>query len=287
MSTKGFAMKKLTFPATALAVALGAGCFGSDPNVPSMLLNPDAGNPGLTGSGGSPALSVAGTALATFDTGTDGFMIDPYHDANQTNIADPAWISASGQPAPTLSFESADGSPDPGSLKVVAPFNGKDQHVDLQGPAYPVSATKNWAGGKLHVHIKVASGAFASGGAQVFVKTTASYIYGATYTNVTGTGWKDYLFNMDAPMYFDTGYDDSQVISFGVQLNTGSSAMNQGPVTFQIDSFSVSGVSGGAAGAGGTTGSAGAGGTTGSAGAGGTTGSAGAGGTTGSAGAGG
>ena len=89
-----------------------------------MLLHPDAGNPGLTGAGGTPVLPIAGTPLATFDTTIQGFLIDDYLDSMQTNIANQTWLmDEAASPRRRWSFEPADGDPDPGCLKVVAPFN--------------------------------------------------------------------------------------------------------------------------------------------------------------------
>src|SRR4051812_23011715 len=191
-------------------------------------------------------------------------MLENYHDnGGGTNIDDPLWI-AMGHPDPVLKFQADDGSPDQGSMEIQAPFTAKNQHVDVQSLPFGVANMKDWSGGKLHVRIKVADGSLATGaGAQVYVKTTATYIYGATYVNFpAGTGWKEFAVDLDAPMYSDTGYDANQVISYGVQLNTGSAATTQGPVTFHIDSFSIAGVAGGTgggAGGGGTSGSGGSG----------------------------
>ena len=74
----------------------------------------------------------------------------------------------------------------------------------------------------------MASGVFASGGAQVFAKTTSAYIYGATYTNFSGSGWKDFVLDLAMPMTFNAGFDPGQGISYGVQLNTGSSVDESG-----------------------------------------------------------
>ena len=88
---KGFTMNKLAFAFFGLVAALGAaGCFGSDPNVPSMLLNPDAGNPGLTGTGGAPGLgAIAGTALATFDTSISGIHARRLHGLGPHRVHEP------------------------------------------------------------------------------------------------------------------------------------------------------------------------------------------------------
>lgn len=267
---------RISLCSPALALAL-AGCFGSDPNMNSQLLYPDGG--GTTGAGGGGSMSatgpIVGMPLSTFDTSIAGVEMETYLDANQTNIANATWISM-GHEAPTMTFSGSEGSPNPGALELVAPFTDRNQHLDIQ-VVMGAAAIKNWTGGRLHVRIKITEGSLATGaGAQVFTKTTTNYIYGATYVNFpSGSGWKEFVVSLDSPMYMDPGYTPSQVISYGVQINTGSSATaSQGTVKFHIDSFSVDGVTGGAGGAGGGAGTAGAGG---AAGAGGSTGTGGSG----------
>ena len=170
-------MKKQIFVALSLAAA---GCFGSDPNMNSQLAKPDASMP----SGGiDPNKPIVGTPVATFDTGLQGYIVDPYHDTNQTNLADPAVIGQRpGMEMPTLSFESGMGSPSPGCVKIVAPYFGASQFVQLESMSFGTSNTRNWTGGKLHLRIQVIAGTF-TGGAQVYVKTGSAYVFGGTYFN--------------------------------------------------------------------------------------------------------
>ncbi|HZY08005.1 MAG TPA: hypothetical protein VFE69_09680, partial [Ilumatobacteraceae bacterium] len=209
---------------------------------------------GTSGGGGSGGMlgAIVGNPLATFDTGTQSFILDDYMDSDPTytNIANkPKWADK-GKTPPTLTHNTSDGSPSPGSLQVVAPFDGKNQHFDVQSPS--LAPLQNWTGGTLHVRIRITDGSLSAGaGAQLFVKTTMQYVYGGSYVNFPTTGqgnWKDFTIALDSPMTKNTGYDISQAISYGVQVNTGSSVAAQGSVTFEIDSFAVSGVATGAAG---------------------------------------
>ena len=249
----------------------------------SLLVNPDAGITGTGGgSGGSidPAKPIVGMALATFTTNLQSYIVDPYHDANQTNLADPAVIGQRpGLEMPMLSFDPSTGSPSPGCVKIVAPYFGASQFVQLESMSFGTSNTRNWTGGKLHLRIQVSQGTF-TGGAQLYVKTGSAYVFGGTYINFpAGSGWKEFTMDVDAPMTPGTSgvYNPAEVISIGVQLNTGMAGTNAGPVTFLIDSFSIdlpaggSGGSGGRGGSGGSTGGAsgsGAGGTSGAGGSG-------------------
>ena len=100
------------------------------------------------------------------------------------------------------------------------------------------------------MRIKVAAGTF-GGGAQVYAMTVpGAFIFGGTYTNVAkNNNWQEFTVNLDAPMTPNTGYDPTQVIVFGVQLNTGAWAP-PATVTFIIDSFLDPSPEAGGAGAG-------------------------------------
>ena len=265
-----------------LSLVLGlavAGCFGSDPNMNSQIANPGAG----TGGSGAidPAKPIVGMPVATFDTGLQGYIIDPYHDENQTNLADPAVIGLRpGLEMPTLSFESGMGSPSPGAVKIIAPYFGASQFVQLEAMSFGTSNTRNWTGGKLHLRVQVIAGTF-TGGAQIYVKTGSAYVFGGSWFNFpTGSGWNEFTMDLTNPMTLGTNgtYNPAETITLGVQLNTGMAGTSAGPVTFLVDSFSIelpAGGSGGRGGGGG--GSTGAGGASGS-GAGGTGGGSGSGG---------
>ena len=246
-------MNKLPLFAALLTGALG--CLGADPNKNSMTFQGQGGSSstgtagamGSGGSGGSGSATgpVKGTPIALFATATEGFQLNNYHDTGNTNLGDPA----SGA-SPTLSFDGANGSPDPGSLKVVAPYTGANQYVDIQKSM--TSMPQNWAHGTLHVRIRVTEGTF-GGGAQVYIITVPNqYVFGGTFTNVgKNNNWQEFTVNVDSPMTQNSGYDPSQAIEVGVQLNTGSAGAGSGTVTFNIDSFSIEGIAGGTGGTGG------------------------------------
>src|SRR5262245_16151194 len=115
-SAKGSTMKKQILLVLAVAAA---GCWGSDPNMNSQVFQGQAGSTG-TGTGGStgaggtsnPNGAIVGSALALFNTGADGFVFGTYDEPANLN-------GASSANKGTLSFDSAVGNPDPGSLKVL------------------------------------------------------------------------------------------------------------------------------------------------------------------------
>jgi hypothetical protein len=237
-----------------LAVAL-AGC-PKDPNENSMLLNPDGGGGIMTGNGGSGgplSPTIVGTPLATFDASTQGFMFSMYDEP--TNLA----VHNTGT-APTVTYDAADGSPDgPGSLKVTAPYSGANQYVDVQSPSFGMSL-RMFAGGKLHVRVKVDGGSTFTGQIQPYVDTTSAFVFVGSSINVMlpGGEWHEYVVDLDNAMIKNGGFNNNQVILYGVHIGSGSAGTSATPVTFHIDSFSIEGIaSTGAGGAGGTTGTGG------------------------------
>jgi hypothetical protein len=237
-------MKKQIFLALALGVA---GCLGSDPNMNSQYYGdaaPTTGTGGAgTGGSGSVTGPIKGMAYALFNSATEGFQLNPYHEmpsSGQTNLGDPG----SGA-TPTLSFDATAGSPDPGCLKVVAPYTGANQYVDIQKSFTNMPA--DWRGQTLRVRVKVVSGTY-PGGAQVYAITVPNmYFFGGMFTNTAkNNNWQEFAVNIDSPMSPPTGYDPSQVIIVGVQLNSGNMGASATEVTFNIDSFSLDpGLSGG------------------------------------------
>ena len=267
--------KQISF--VAAAVLTSAGCFGSDPNQNSMLAADGAvvATGGTSGSGGSsggafdPSTPVAGLALATFDNSLQGFVLNPYHEmasSKQFNLGDPnSGLAMATGPA----LDSTTGSPTPGSLTVSAPFTGANQYVDIQNTTtFGTSNPQNWTGGTLHVRVKADGNDFI-GVAQPYVDTGTGYVFGGHTTNyMKGNSWQEFTVSIDYPTNPTTpnaGYDPTQVIAIGVQLSSGSSGQSQQPVTFHIDSFSITGVttSGGGGGGGHAGASGNAGGTSG------------------------
>jgi hypothetical protein len=241
-------MKKQAFVLAAAVVSglamVASGCFGSDPNGNSMLLNPDAGS----GNGGTTTVNpngpIIGTVLATFDSTVDGFVLNNFHEtsAAQTNLGD----LNSGLAVASMTVDSAVGNPTPASLAVMAPFSGKNQYIDVQNAMkYGITNPVNWAGGIMHVRVKADGGIF-SGVAQPYVTTTSGYVFGGNAVNfLKNNDWQEFVLNVSSPPNPTTpnaGYDPTKVVIFGLQMNSGSSGSAQGPVTFHIDSFSIENV---------------------------------------------
>ena len=197
---------------------------------------------GRAGSDGSRALTdaaapIAGTAIDTFDTESD-FGFNPYHDTLQMNLGNPDTLE--GGVPPTLGFDSTEGSPSPGSLKVTVPFSGPNQYVDIQ--SYVFAVPQDWSGHTLHVRFKVDEGATFRGVAQLYVDTGVSYVPADSSANVApGSGWQEIAMDLSHPMTTDPSgrFNPKQVVLYGLQLNSGSAGLNATPATFHVDSFSL------------------------------------------------
>ena len=200
---------------------------------------------GLAGSGGAggsrtladAAAPIAGTAVDTFDTESD-FGFNPYHDTLQTNLGNPDTLE--GGVPPTLGFDSNEGSPSPGSLKVTVPFSGPNQYVDIQ--SYVFSVPQDWSGHILHVRLKVDEGATFRGVAQLYVDTGVSYVPADTGVTVApGSQWQEIAMDLSHPMTTDPSgrFNPKQVVLYGLQLNSGSAGVGATPATFHVDSFSL------------------------------------------------
>jgi hypothetical protein len=225
-----------------------AGCIlGSDANMNSMLYGPQGGASGTAGAAGGTGTgagganidtTLIGTAVATFDTNIQSFAFSTYDEP--TNLA----VHNNGM-APTLDWDGTQGSPSSpaGSLKVFAPYSGANQYVDIQSPTFPASMLRNWAGGKLHVRVQVDTGSTFAGQIEPYADTTSAFIFvGSSINAMMTAGWHDYVVPLDTAMTRNAGYDNTQVVLFGVHIGSGGSGANQKPVTFHIDSFSIEGV---------------------------------------------
>lgn len=183
--------------------------------------------------------SAAGTVVAApvaydFDIATEGFDLNRYVSTTQSNLAAPG----SGT-TPTVTFDSADGNPAPGSLKVSATFSGFKQFIDVTVNPSPAL---NLAGKVLHAKVRLTSGTFEAGaGATLHASTGSGFVYGAgPYTPLSFGVWTD--LTLDLSTVTTVGYDATQVVQLGVQFYSGDppeAGTFAGPntVVFHIDSI--------------------------------------------------
>ena len=242
MTNQRFPLSAAAFAVVGLSFAVAGCILGSDPNVNTVKFGSLGGSNGGAGIGGGGAAgsdltTIPGIPIALFDASNESFGFSTYDEP--TNLA----VHNGGTP-PTLDLDMTDSSPaGGGSLKVSAPYSGANQYVDVQSKAFPATMLQNWAGGKLHVRVKVDTGFTFAGQIEPYADTTAGFVFVGTSLNVVaGGGWHDYVVNLDGAMTRNSGYDLKQVILFGVHIGSGTGGGSQGPVTFHIDSFSVEGI---------------------------------------------
>jgi hypothetical protein len=180
--------------------------------------------------------SGAVTNLGTFDTGTDGFFVNPW--MNTLN--------------PQLVWDPNEGDPAPGSLKVTVPFTDYGQTFDVINNFS--MGLQDWTGKTLHVRMKVASGGNPAGiPMPVGVETLAdiraidagadTYPFAARYTAEVGNDWQEYIFSVATATYVADGWDVTKIFQFGIQLQTGTPnplpATKPTTAVVYIDSFTL------------------------------------------------
>ncbi|HEY4186880.1 MAG TPA: hypothetical protein VGP07_17525 [Polyangia bacterium] len=167
---------------------------------------------GSGGSGPSDAGSMTATFSYTFDKDLQSFKLNDYADTNHKNLA-----AADSGSSPAVAWESADGSPDNGALKISATFTDYQQYVD---PVINLASAIDVSGGKtVHARVKLVSGTFA-GGAVLTVSTTSSYVEAASkWTTLTQGQWIP--IDLDLSMVTASGYDASMVVQMGIRFDTG------------------------------------------------------------------
>ena len=150
------------------------GCFGSDSEMNSQCLPgpcpweagaeqapparaPAPARAAPAGAAATRTAPIVGSPLATFDSGDGGFMLDDYDEPRREPERRQQRHGRQGTHADRSTC--ADGSPGPGSLKVVAPYLGRNQYVDVQ-KSFGTAQPQNWTGGTLHVRIRVSEGTF-------------------------------------------------------------------------------------------------------------------------------
>jgi hypothetical protein len=251
--TGGAAMKllKIRWLLLITIVASGvAGVVGSNAGCGSSDNKNDGG--GGTGGGGGGGGSDGGVALRfsnTFDTDKQGWTLSDYVDANYFNwgaTTNPdTGVGLDGGVAPTLEWSSADGDPNPGSLKVTVTFTGFKQYVD---PQVNISTPIDLTNRTVKARIRLVSGTFPAGGIQFHISSgltgANAYVYVAApfinSTSLTTGNWITISLDTSTVTPFDgRTFDPSQIVQVGVQFTTGDpyegGVPTFGQAVFEID----------------------------------------------------
>lgn len=208
---------------------------------------------GMTGAGGSGAGNTSGTTGGTssgpevlfgFDADTEGFAWDLYSPDDPTYVNVPNETGAESM----LTWDGGTGSDgEPGRLKLSVPFDDYNQLADIQ---INVAVPEDWTGKTVRVRIMIESGfspdASAPGGAYIFLKTGADYVWGKgndlSLPPTTVGEWGEAAFPVASPVQTNSGFDPSQVVSLGVQFYTGGGGDGLEPpsaTVAYVDAFSL------------------------------------------------
>jgi hypothetical protein len=207
-----------------------------------------SGRGGVGGSAGGGSGGPPPCRYVSFDANAEGFTL------NQFNTEPGNLLRPDGGSPATVAWNSTDGAPAAGSLRIDAPFSDYNQYVDV---IRNHSTPQDWSGLKLHVRVKIASGldhsASSPPGVFVFANSYNSvdggapdyYHKGNWSTVVNRTSWMDYTLEL-VP---DRGFDPAKVINFGVSIQSGSGEIGPGminplkptPAVIYVDSFWLEG----------------------------------------------
>jgi hypothetical protein len=139
-----------------------------------------------------------------------------------------SWAPSYGEPASllgasSLSWDSAAGNPENGSLELSVPFDGTDQKLEVSIGV----AGFNMTGKTITAKVKLGSGLSSSpdnpGGAKLYVKTGNQFVYADSgWTNLDGD-WASLSLDVSSPGGFIAGtHTPSDVREIGVEIATGS-----------------------------------------------------------------
>ncbi len=187
------------------------------------------GSSGSGGSGGdagvAPPLPMD-TAVWSFTSDADGWV---------AGVSSPTSLGT----ATTLSFDDTQGSPNPGSLQVVAPFSGSGQMLAVQAPI----ETVDLRGVTVTAEVMLSSGLSSDAGnpsrIKLFAKSGSAYAFasGPDFPLDSTSEWITVTFDLDSPSYIDPSgeFDASDIREIGFEINSGSGS-SVSEATLYIDS---------------------------------------------------
>ena len=177
-----------------------------------------------------------------FDRDLQGWMV------TYTSASSGVPIIAAG--AITLSLNTTDGQPNPGSLEAAIPYSAAGQYVGL-GVAPPMPI--NLSGKILRAQVKIVSGFEAAqdlmtspAGAHLYVRSGSGYRYASgVFQNLTTIGnWVPITFDLASPGYIDMltpdagPFDPSDIREIGLQFDTSGTTTTAQPAVVLVDSVS-------------------------------------------------
>lgn len=197
---------------------------------------------GAPGGGGAAAI----TKTYSFDTTVESWKIQYTSSGLVAGMMAP--LIALTNPELTSVWTDTDGKPaaPPGALQIGIPYSTASQYVGV-GISLPVKV--DLTDKVLRANVKIVSGLGSAadlvmnpGGAKLYVKTGAGYVYAAgTYTNLPAIGtWIPVEFDLLDPSYIDESnpaaiFDRSDVREIGIQLDTSGTSTTAMPAVVLID----------------------------------------------------
>jgi hypothetical protein len=178
--------------------------------------------------GGTPALSY------TFDSTLQGFQLQTYVDpGTYKNVGALAADAAIPANYPTVTVNTTEGSPSPGSLQIVATFTDYQQYVEVLIPL----AALNLTGKTVNAQVQ-ATTAF-DGGAFIYVDSGGSYVFGGgSGVGLPAASWTSLSLDVDGVT--TASFDPTDIVQLGIHIYsdpapTDGGAFPSGSYTFLID----------------------------------------------------
>jgi hypothetical protein len=198
-----------------------------------------AGGGGTSAAGGGAGTSAAGggdgavtPALSyTFDSTVQGFALQTYVDTgtykNLGALAADAAIPAN---YPTVTVNTTEGSPSPGSLQIVATFTDYQQYVEVLIP----QAMINLMGKTIYAQVQ-ATTSF-DGGAVIFADSGSSFLYGSgPGVGLPAGSWTP--LTLDLGSVTTASFDPTDIVELGIHIYSDAPPPGDDGGTFPSGSY--------------------------------------------------
>jgi hypothetical protein len=196
----------------------GTAAFGSPIDAVFQI---DTVSDGVVGGALPPAVNF------TFEADAQGFTLNNYDNPSRKNLGGP-----NSPTTPMLTWDSAVGSPTPGSLKLTVTYSAYAQYVD---PALNLSSL-DLTGKVLHAFVMLDSGFFL-GGVQLHAGAGPSYTYASgTYTPFDAEDtWIELTLDLAQAQSSVAGFVANDIRQIGLQFDTGDPGDGGGAFSGPID----------------------------------------------------
>ncbi len=229
--------------AALMLAAIGCGSSSSGSGTGGAGGGSKGGGGGTSATGGGGGTSAAGGgdgAVAsplsyTFDSTVQGFTLQTYVDTGTyKNLGALAADAAIPADYPTVTVNTTEGSPSPGSLQIVAKFTDYQQYVEVLISQPMINLT----GKTISAQVQ-ATAAFA-GGAFIYADSGTSYVYGSGVGAQLPEGiWTPLV--LDLSTVTTASFDPTDIVQLGIHIYSDAPPADDagtfpsGSYTFLID----------------------------------------------------